>query len=163
MCFLGASGTSQHWWGQGDRASFGQPLRGIPENTAGRTPAWVGKAEPGLVHSGAARAAVLGNPREKVANRVRGLSPARRVPSRRRRRRRRALGHLAWAEEAPGPARRGTRELLSRSRERLRLRGPPPFSVLPERRGNRPAPASAPASPGRHGAQPASRAGGGGY
>lgn len=51
----------------------------IPENLARRTPAW-GEAEPGLVRSGAARAAVLGDPREKVSTVYEGsarrVSPA---------------------------------------------------------------------------------------
>lgn len=58
------------------------------------------------MRSGAARAAVQGDPREKAATVYGGQQPRGVFPSRHQ-----ALGHLAGAE-APGPARGGTRRLV---------------------------------------------------
>lgn len=94
------------------------------------------------MRSGAARAAGLGDPREKVSTVYEGSVPPR-VPSLCR-----ALGHLAWAE-APGSARGGTGASIPAARSAA-VYAALPFTVLPEESGSRPAPASAPASPGGH-------------
>lgn len=82
------SGTFGHSSTQAGTKGAGSkpPVRGFAETTAGGR-AGLGEAGPGVAHSGAARAAVPGSPRERAAT-VLGHSPARRVPSRRR-----ALGH----------------------------------------------------------------------
>lgn len=94
------------------------------------------------MRSGAARAAVLGDPREKVSTVYEGSAPPR-VPSHCR-----ALGHLTWAE-APGTARGGTGSPIPAARSAA-VYAALPVTVLPEESGSRPVPASAPASPGGH-------------